>query len=184
MTIAITTTITPARGPADMDHIRALFTEYQQWLGVDLCFQGFDRELVDLPGKYAEPEGRLLLAREGEAIAGGVGMWPLGEGHRELGRCEMKRLYVRLPWRGVGLGRRLALAIMDAARAAGHGAMCLDTLPQLKEARALYASLGFSEVPPYYDNPIEGVTYMERALDDAEREGRAGERSAGGSRHR
>lgn len=167
----MTITITRARGPVDMDHIRALFTEYQQWLGVDLCFQGFDQELIDLPGKYAEPEGRLLLAREGDAVAGGVGMWPLGQGQNKTGMCEMKRLYVRPPWRRAGLGRRLAMAIIAEAAAAGHLAMCLDTLPQLKEAKSLYVSLGFSEVPPYYDNPIEGVTYMERRLDDAARQG-------------
>jgi len=141
-----------------MAHIRALFEEYQRWLGVDLCFQGFTDEMAGLPGKYAEPGGCLLLARGGDAIAGGVGMWPLGDSV-----CEMKRLYVRPPWRGSGLGRRLAEAIVAEGRARGYRTMCLDTLAQLTEARALYRTLGFVETEAYYDNPLPGVTYM--ALD-------------------
>lgn len=148
-----------ARGPEDMDHVHDLFTEYQQWLGVDLCFQGFEGEIAELPGKYAEPAGCLLLAREGEAVTGGVGMWPL---HGSV--CEMKRLYVRPPWLGRGLGRRLALAIIGEARQRGYRRMFLDTLPQLTAALALYRSLGFADTEPYYDNPLQGVSYMELDL--------------------
>jgi len=147
-----------AQGDEDMEHIRALFTEYQQWLGVDLCFQGFESEMTALPGKYAEPQGCLLLARAGETIIGGVGLWPLDEGI-----CEMKRLYVRPQWLGQGLGRALALAIIEEARKRGYGRMFLDTLPQLTAALALYGSLGFADTEPYYENPLDGVKYM--ALD-------------------
>lgn len=148
-----------AEGPQDMDSIRQLFEEYHDWLGVDLCFQGFREEMSNLPGKYAEPRGCLLLARAGEAIAGGVGLWPLGDTV-----CEMKRLYVREPWRGTGLGRRLAVAIIGEARERDYQAMRLDTLEHLSAARALYRSLGFVDTDPYYDNPLEGVRYQELIL--------------------
>ncbi len=153
--------IVHAETKADMDHVRALFSEYQEWLGVDLCFQGFEAELADLPGRYAPPSGCLLLAWDGADVAGGVGMWPLGE----EGVCEMKRLYVRPPWRRHGLGRRLSEALVGESRRAGHKNMCLDTLGHLKEALALYRSMGFAEIPAYYDNPLDGVIYMELALD-------------------
>ncbi len=152
--------ITVADGPADMAHIRELFVEYQQWLDVDLCFQDFDTELENLPGKYAEPQGRLLLARDGGDVAGCVGVWPLADG-----LCEMKRLYVRPPWRGQGLGRTLAVMSIDGGREKGYRCMRLDTLPQLHEAQKLYRSLGFTEIPRYYDNPLDGVVYMELGLD-------------------
>ena len=148
-----------ARGADDMVHIRELFTEYQQWLGVDLCFQDFENEMQSLPGKYAEPRGCLLLARDGEAIAGGVGMWPLSD---DL--CEMKRLFVRDSWKGQGLGRKLAVAILNEAKSRGYGRMCLDTLGHLTAAQALYLDLGFRDTDPYYDNPLEGVRYMELTL--------------------
>lgn len=151
--------IDTARGPGDMVHIRELFTEYQQWLGVDLCFQDFENEMQSLPGKYAEPRGCLLLARDGDAIAGGVGMWPLSET-----LCEMKRLFVRDPWKGQGLGRKLAVAILDEAKARGYQRMCLDTLGHLTAAQALYLDLGFIDTDPYYDNPLDGVRYMELPL--------------------
>ena len=152
--------IDQAAGPRDMEHIRALFVEYQEWLDVDLCFQGFDKEIATLPGAYGPPGGCLLLARDGDAIAGGVGLRPLGQG-----TCEMKRLYVRPPWRGRGLGRILAQAVIDEAAAAGYGRMCLDTLPRLEEAIGLYHSLGFVETQAYYENPLDGVTYMELPLE-------------------
>jgi len=152
-------TIARAQGEADLAHIHALFTEYQQWLGVDLCFQGFDQELRDLPGKYAEPAGCLLLARVGDRVAGGVALLPLDEE-----ACEMKRLYVRPPWLGCGLGRRLAMAIMEEGRRCGYRRMFLDTLPQLTAALGLYRSLGFAQTEPYYDNPLDGVSYMAREL--------------------
>jgi GNAT superfamily N-acetyltransferase len=151
--------IVHACSAADMEHVRALFAEYQQWLNVDLCFQGFDDELRTLPGAYAPPRGRLLLARDGEAVAGTVGMWPLGA---EV--VEMKRLFVRPPWRGRGLGRRLAKAIVDEAKAAGYARMRLDSLERLVAARALYESMGFVRIPAYYDNPLDGVLFMQLDL--------------------
>ena len=153
--------IAAAEDPGDMDAVRALFVEYQDSIGVDLCFQGFEQEVKGLPGPYAPPGGCLLLARDGDDLAGVVGMWPL-DGH---GASEMKRLYVRPPWRGIGLGRRLAEAAVEAARKAGHRSICLDTLEFMTEARSLYKDMGFAEIPAYYDNPLEGVVYMERSLD-------------------
>ena len=149
-----------ADGPRDMEQICALFVEYQQWLDVDLCFQGFEDEISTLPGAYGPPGGRLLLARDGDAIAGGVGLRPLGPGI-----CEMKRLFVRPPWRGRGLGRKLAQAIIADGAAAGYRRMCLDTLPRLASAASLYRSLGFVEIPAYYENPLDGATYMELSLE-------------------
>ncbi len=154
--------IDQAGGPRDMEQVRALFVDYQQWLGVDLCFQGFEEEISTLPGAYGPPGGRLLLARDGDAIAGGVGLRPLGPG-----TCEMKRLYVRPPWRGRGLGRQLAQAVIDEGAAAGYGRMCLDTLPRLASAASLYRTLGFVEIPAYYENPLDGATYMELSLESS-----------------
>ena len=141
----------------DMEQIRELFREYQDWLGVDLCFQDFEAELNALPGIYAAPEGRLYLiddASDGRLV-GCVGIRARGPG-----TCEMKRLYVREAWRRRGLGRHLTEMCMSEARAAGYARMCLDTLEQLDAAKALYVSLGFEEIPAYYDNPLDGVTYM------------------------
>lgn len=163
MHIAAPTTgmmIRPAASAGDTEAVRALFEEYQHWLGVDLCFQGFAEELRDLPGRYAPPAGCLLLARERDGrVAGGVGMWPLGKDV-----CEMKRLYVRPPWRGQGLGRRLAEAMIAAADAAGYARMRLDSLARLTAALSLYRTLGFVEMPAYYDNPLAEVVYMELVL--------------------
>ncbi len=147
--------------PEDMDAVRALFREYQAFLGVDLCFQGFEAELAGLPGRYAPPAGRLLLARDAATVAGCVALWPLDE----PGTCEMKRLFVRPPWRGTGLGRRLAERVMDEARAAGYRRMVLDTLSHLDAALALYRALGFTGTRPYYANPLDGVRYLEARLD-------------------
>jgi putative acetyltransferase len=151
--------IAPAGGESDIATARALFIEYQQWLGVDLCFQGFDAELANLPGAYRPPAGGLWLARVGGAVAGCVALRPL-----EGGMCEMKRLWVRPAFRGHGLGRRLAETCLAAARAAGHRAICLDTLGNMAAAHALYADLGFREVPAYYDNPLEDVRYLKLDL--------------------
>ena len=148
-----------ARGTDDMAHMRELFTQYHKWLGVDLCFQGFEKEMIDLPGKYAEPRGCLLLAREGGAIAGGVGLWPLDE-HV----CEMKRLFVHPDWRRKGLGRRLAITIIEEARQRSYQPTRLDTLPQLVEALVLYRNLGFVDTDHYYDNPLDGDSYLELDL--------------------
>ncbi len=160
MQVAPPVEIVEASAEAEIAEIRALFAEYQQWLGADLSFQNFSEELDSLADLYAPPGGRLLLARAPDGSpAGGVGMKGL-----EPGICEMKRLYVRPPWRGCGLGRRLAEAVVRAGRDAGYSHMRLDTLARLHEAVALYRSMGFREIPPYYDNPMDGVFYLEKAL--------------------
>ena len=148
-----------AQGPHDIEQLRLLFLEYQAAIEVDLCFQGFAEELASLPGSYARPAGCLLLAVEGTAVLGGVALRPL-----TAADCEMKRLFVRPAGRGRGLGRMLAERLIDEARAAGYRRMLLDTLPQMKQAHALYRSLGFGEVAPYYANPIAGASYFSRPL--------------------
>jgi len=150
--------MTPAQGAADIAAARDLFREYADSLGVSLDFQGFDEELATLPGAYAPPAGRLLLARSGTDIAGCVGLRPL-----DADRGEMKRLYLRPHFRGTGLGRRLAEAVIAEARAAGYRSVVLDSLASMSEARALYDRLGFRAIPAYYDNPLPGVLYA--ALD-------------------
>ena len=151
--------IAPAAVPAEIETVRALFLDYARSLGFSLCFQGFDAELAGLPGAYAPPAGALLVARDKGEIIGCVGVRPL-----DGDRSEMKRLYVRPTYRGAGLGRRLAEAAVAAARAAGYGRICLDTLESMPEARSLYAGLGFREIPAYYHNPLPGVIYCELDL--------------------
>jgi len=149
--------IVPAEGAADIEQARALFLEYGESLNFSLCFQGFDEELATLPGAYAPPGGCLLLARAGAAVAGVVAARPLD---REI--SEMKRLYVRPAYLGRGLGRRLAEAAIAAAHAAGYRKMRLDTVPgQMDAAIALYRSLGFVDIPPYYVNPLPEAIYLE-----------------------
>ena len=152
-------TLGEALTPADVAACRELFSEYQQALGVDLCFQDFGRELATLPGAYARPRGRLLLARVAGVAAACAALRPLGEHDG-----EMKRLYVRPQFRGMGLGRALAEIVIDEARAMGYGNVKLDTLPQMAEAQALYAALGFRDVAPYNDNPIAGTRFLGLAL--------------------
>jgi ribosomal protein S18 acetylase RimI-like enzyme len=151
-------TIREAETHADIAQVRELFLEYQSALGVDLCFQGFAEELASLPGNYARPAGRLLLATNGSAVFGVVGLRRAGATD-----CEMKRLYVRPAGRGAGLGRLLTLALVEEARLAGYRRVLLDTLPTMSQAQTLYRSLGFSEIPAYCHNPIPGTRYM--ALD-------------------
>lgn len=163
-----------ATTPADLALARALFVEYAQWLKVDLCFQGFDRELATLPGAYAPPRGRLLLAGAANQAFGCIALRPL----ETQGGCgcgpaaapvvtrvgEVKRLYVQPAHRGGGWGRRLAAALIADARAIGYDELKLDTLDWMTDARSLYAKLGFRECAAYYDNPLPGVVYMALAL--------------------
>jgi len=153
----------PARTPQHMNVVRILFREYERWLGVDLCFQGFEEELKTLPGAYAPPGGELLLAWVGDQAAGIVGVRPL-----DSGTCEMKRLYARPQFRGHGVGTLLAEGIMAWSREAGYAAMRLDTLPErMPAASHLYARLGFRPIPAYYYNPLAGAAYLEASLADS-----------------
>ncbi len=149
---------TPA-SPAQLDATRSIFQEYAAQSGVDLCFQNFDAELAGLPGDYASPHGALLLALIDGDIAGCCAMRPLHSSDYP-NACEMKRLYVRKPFRRFGLGRQLAEAAIDAARVAGYHHLLLDTLSDMESARALYTDLGFEDIPPYYHNPIAGAHYL------------------------
>jgi len=150
--------ITPA-SPAEWELTRSIFREYAQSLGVDLCFQNFEAELHGLPGDYAEPRGALLLAQVNGELAGCAALRPL-DNVDYPNASEMKRLYVRQAFRGNGLGRQLAEAILDAARRAGYASVLLDTLDDMEAARALYEDLGFEEIPPYYHSPIVGAHYL------------------------
>jgi ribosomal protein S18 acetylase RimI-like enzyme len=154
--------ITPTT-PEQLAATRLIFQEYADQLGVDLCFQNFEAELAGLPGDYAPPQGCLLLALADGEIAGCCAMRPL-ETVDYPNACEMKRLYVRRGFRGLGLGRQLAEAVLDAARIAGYHSVLLDTLNDMEAARALYEDLGFKDIPPYYHNPIAGAHYLKADL--------------------
>jgi putative acetyltransferase len=145
--------------PAQINAARQIFTEYAAQLGVDLCFQNFDAELAELPGEYANPQGALLLALVDGEVAGCCALRPLSSVDYP-NAAEMKRLYVRDPYRGLGLGRQLAEAALDAARIAGYHCVLLDTLDDMESARALYEDLSFVGIPPYYHNPIAGAHYL------------------------
>jgi putative acetyltransferase len=153
-------TLAQAESSAQIAQVRELFLEYVQSLGFSLCFQNFDRELAGLPGDYAPPEGRLLLASCDDEPAGCVALHRLSEGI-----CEMKRLYLRPGFRGKGVGRALAESLIAEARSLGYRQMRLDTVePVMKSAVQLYRRLGFAEIPPYRPNPIDGALYMELLL--------------------
>lgn len=142
-----------------LDHIRRLFHEYAESLGIDLEFQGFEEELAGLPGDYATPHGCLLLAERDGRPAGCVALRRLDDE-----TCEMKRLYVKPEFQGLKIGRRLAEVVIAKAKELGYRRMRLDTLPSMAAARRLYRSLGFREISPYRYNPVEGTTFMELEL--------------------
>jgi len=149
-----------AESQGEIKQARELFEEYAAWLEVDLCFQNFEKELRELPGEYAKPSGRLLLATDEGQLMGCVALRRIDD---EV--CEMKRLYLRKDFRGRGKGRELALAIIEEARQIGYQRMRLDTLPsRMGQAEAVYRSLGFKEIEPYYHNPIGDTLFMELIL--------------------
>jgi putative acetyltransferase len=151
--------IIQAKNSEELRCVRTLFEEYAASLNFDLCFQGFNEELANLPGNYAPPEGRLLLAFYSAEAAGCVALQKF-----EGGICEMKRLYVKPQFRGLGIGRTLAETIISEARMIGYRRMCLDTVPSMREAQLLYQALGFKDVEPYRYNPICGTRFMELVL--------------------
>jgi putative acetyltransferase len=148
-----------AESEEQLGRIKDLFIEYASSLNFDLCFQNFDKELARLPGDYAPPDGCLLLAEHETKTAGCVALRKFSQGI-----CEMKRLYVRPEFKGKGIGRGLALTIIEEARKLGYSKMLLDTVPSMKEAIALYRSLGFKEIEPYRLNPVKGAIFMELDL--------------------
>jgi putative acetyltransferase len=152
-----------AESTAQIADARRLFIEYSEWLGLDLCFQNFEKELSELPGGYAPPEGRLYLAVSDKQVAGCICLRKIGDNNERT--CEMKRLYVRPEFRGRGIGRALGLKLIEEARLIGYERMRLDTLPaQMNEAIKMYRLLGFREIEPYYHNPVKGAMFMELTL--------------------
>lgn len=149
--------------PLELQAVRTLFREYASSLKVDLCFQNFAAELDGLPGEYGGPRGGLLAATVNGTYAGCCALRPLDTTDYP-NACEMKRLYVRPDYRGLGLGRMLAEGIMDLARVGGYDCILLDTLDDMESARALYQELQFEEIPPYYYNPIAGAHYLKAML--------------------
>ena len=152
--------IISASSDEDVAEAKTIFREYEQWLGMSLCFQSFEQELADLPGKYSPPDGRLYLARFGGETAGCIALRKLEEGV-----CEMKRLYLRENARGKGVGVALIEKLISDAGEIGYSRMRLDTHPpKMGKAVELYRSHGFYEIPAYYDNPHENVLFMEKVL--------------------
>ncbi len=155
-----TVKIAQAERGEQIDEARALFREYEAWLGLDLCFQGFEAELAALPGKYTAPDGRLLLAYSGDRLAGCIAL------RRLVGEiCEMKRLFVRHEFRGQKIGIGLIETLIAEAKEIGYAKLRLDTFPpKMGKAVSLYEAHGFVTIPPYYDNPDDGVLFMELSL--------------------
>lgn len=151
-----------AKTPQEIDEVRRLFREYEAYLNVDLCFQEFESELANLPGKYAPPSGTLLLAIDGQTAVGCGALRRLGS--IQARTCEMKRLYVRPDARGLGVGEQIAKRLIQEGCRLGYSTMVLDTLDRLKAAMQLYESLGFVRTEPYYDNPLPGVVYWKLDL--------------------
>ena len=149
------TTIRSAFSTEDFAIARQLFREYQAELGIDLCFQGFAAEVEGLPGDYAPPSGRLLLAFRDDVAVGCVALRAV-----DGARCEMKRLYLRPGARGSGVGRALVERLLSEARAEGYGEVVLDTLPSMAEAQRMYERFGFRDIPPYRANPVAGARYL------------------------
>ncbi len=151
--------IVPARTKKDLRQAKILFEEYAATLNFALDFQNFEEELAGLPGGYAPPEGCLLLALHRNRLAGCVAL-------RKIGRniCEMKRLFVRPSFRHLGIGKSLAQTVIQEAKKKGYARMRLDTVPSMKEARALYESLGFKSIAPYCQNPVPGAVFLELDL--------------------
>lgn len=158
----LTELVTP-NSAAELAAVRDIFCEYAASLGIDLSFQNFDAELDSLPGEYTDPRGALLIAKVRDQVVGCCALRPM-DAVDYPNACEMKRLYVRPPYRSLGLGRQLAEAIMDAARMAGYDYVLLDTLDDMEAARTLYQDLGFEEIPPYYHNPMAGAHYLKAGL--------------------
>jgi GNAT superfamily N-acetyltransferase len=157
--------IKQAETPADIARVRELFQEYAKALGFSLCFQGFDKEVAELPGDYAAPAGRLLLATCDSRLAGCVALHPLANPGSDQCLCEMKRLYLRPEFRGKRLGRILAERIIEEARSVGYSHMRLDTIAStMSDAVVLYRKLGFREIAPYRENPMASALYMELNL--------------------
>lgn len=154
--------LVPAHSSEQLNEVRALFREFAAEIHVDLCFQGFERELVALPGDYAPPAGRLFLARGESAGIGCVALRRIDDQ-----TCETKRLFVRPAWRGRGVGRMLTEAVIAAAREIGYARVRLDTLDTMTAAVALYRSLGFVDTRPYRYNPLRGATFLELELREA-----------------
>lgn len=153
-------TYAQAISDADVELARTLFLEYEQSIGVSLCFQNFDQELANLPGNYAPPSGRLLLIRAGDEVAGCIALRKVDDN-----TCEMKRLYLRPGFRGRGLGEPIVATIIHEAKTIGYSKMRLDTIPgRMDQAIHLYRSIGFKEIPAYYESPFNDTLYMELDL--------------------